>query len=266
MATKKTKTEDVIEAGETNANTVDVSRETLDKTPSRLLDFLKAAGTREPIRASLYAVGYTEDEHQRGWKLLHNCAGFRVVKTVEVNQDALGAIGSLDKQDERTHTIIDASLKHKAPKARAYLLDGIDPGTGADSVLYFDTLVPRMDTLAAGKAPKVPAAEQKLANEVLEKRGFGAAKRAELTKLLATAKKLSGEGGASADAAAEREALDEHLRAARAFYEEWAAIARSEIKRRDHLILMGLASRRSRAAAKDEPEDGDDAGPAPAAP
>jgi hypothetical protein len=53
----------------------------------------------------------------------------------------------------------------------------------------------------------------------------------------------------------------------RQWFEEWADVARSVIKRRDQLIRLGLASRRSSPAPVDEPGDetpadepGDDAG------
>jgi len=41
------------------------------------------------------------------------------------------------------------------------------------------------------------------------------------------------------------EALEEHVAALRAWYEEWSEIARATVTRRDYLIRLGLAKRKS---------------------
>ena len=44
------------------------------------------------------------------------------------------------------------------------------------------------------------------------------------------------------------------LRALRAWFEEWAALARTELSRKDHLVKLGLA-RRKRRATTSTPSD-----------
>ncbi len=261
MATKK-KNDDTKKAVDApDGSTVTASRETLDGTPGRLLDLLKAIGTRPPIRGILEGVGYTPAEHLRGWNLLHACTGFYIGSPViEVDRKVVAATSTLDKSDERTDTLIDASLKHRAPNVRAFLVEGIKTGTGAESVLYFATLVPRLQAVHAGTAEGLTAAEQSKASDVLEERGLGVERCAELAALV---KEAQGVNSAPAPAPLDRTELDAALRAARAFYEEWSEIARVEIKRRDYLILLGLATRRSRTT---EDEEGVPAEPVPATP
>jgi hypothetical protein len=245
MATKKTSTP--IPTGET----VDVSRDTLERTPSRLLDLLRAIGTRPAIFAALQTRGYSQAEHQRGWALIHAATGFEPsVDAQEVDVDVTGAIDQLDAADEPTHAVVDASLRHRVPAAHAALLNGLSPGTGADSVVYFATLLTRVDMLQDHALPGVTPAEADAALDVLAKRGLDAAERARLAKLVTRAQAPASTVSLDPDRGVKLEAA---LRAARAFFEEWSEIARVVVKRRDHLILMGLANRRSgRAAEEDE--------------
>jgi hypothetical protein len=244
-----------------DGSTVTVSRETLDATPGRLLSLLNGIGTRPAIRGILGGVGYSDAEHQRGWGLLHAATGFSVTSSGnEVNRKALDAAATLDNNDERVDTLINASLKHRAPAARAYLLEGIKPGTNADSILYFTALLPRLAAVHARKvdAKKVPAGQLATAAEILEQRGLGPERCAELKVLLVDAQAVESTPAPST-AGLDREALDAKLRAARAFYEEWSELARQEIKRRDHLILMGLATRRSKTPRAEPAGAGADA-------
>lgn len=246
-----------------DGSTVTVSQDTLEATPNRLLDLLKGIGTRPAIRGALARLGYTAEEHKRGWDLLYKCSGFVVTNVdVEVDRDVVKAISELDQQDERIALIIEVSLKHRAPAVLALLLDGLTPGTGAESVVFFSTLLPRLEALARGKLGKLPADQQKIAHEALEQRSLDADARAHFQALVDTAQGAN--GNPKPPTTHDRKQLDAALREARAFYEEWSALARSEVKRRDHLISLGLATRRTRANGGPEVEAPE--APPPAAP
>lgn len=238
--------------------TVDVTQETLDATPARLLAFLRGVGTRPEIQFALAAVGYDEAEHQRGWQLLHACSGFAPAAGIApvIDRAVTEAIAALDARDERTHGLIDATLKHRVPTAHAALLRDLSPGRGAEAVVYFHTLLGRLDALHAGKLEGVSARDAKAAVEVLAKRGFTAAWRKEHRDLVAKAEQFTGATPAPTPGLT-REALQPHLLAARAFYEEWARIARTELKRKDYLIALGLASRKASAKPAKEPTGGE---------
>lgn len=244
-----------VEEHEQDVSTVNVSRETLDATPARLLTFLRGVGTRPAILSSLAAMGYSDEEHSRGWDLLHGCSGFASPQQPPaINAKAVAAIVKLDGQDERIDNIIDASLKHRAPQANQALRTGLSPGTGAESVVYFKGLLSRIEALEDGQLEGVPAAQAKVALEVLAKRGLSPAQRKDLAELVSEAESLDDPKDPKAEAA-DREALDTKLRRARAFFEEWSKIARGEIKRRDHLIYLGLASRRKAGEDDDDAPD-----------
>lgn len=230
-------------------DSVDVTAETLDATPARLLEFLRGVGTRPEIQLALSAFGYDDDEHQLGWTLLHGCSGFLppTPGAPAIDRRVTEAIATLDARDERTHALVDASLKHRAPTARTALLHDIAPGRGAESVVYFHALLQRLELLHAGTLPDVSAADAKAALAVLEKRGLTKAWRDEHRALVTQAQRLTGVV-ANPAAAVRREKMVQQLKAARAFYEEWSRIARTELKRKDYLIALGLASRKSPAA------------------
>lgn len=234
----------------TGVGTVTVSDETLDATPQRLVKFLRAVGTRPAIQMALGAVGYTNEEHQRGWALLHASSGYapRSEFVPVVDADVTAAIASLDAEDERVHVRIDATLKHRFPAVRAALLQGIAPGQGASSVVYFRALLDRLDALEKSPPPEVTKADAAEALRVLVQRGLSPARRAELRAMVKAAETFV--GAAAKPEAPSEEAIRGQLLAARAWFEEWSEIARAELKRKDYLILLGLAQRKSPKKAK----------------
>lgn len=233
------------------ATTVSVSDVTLELTPPRLLKFLRAVGTRPAIYAALSAVGYSGAEHRQGWKLLHAASGFQepgAAPGTPVDPKVSKAIAELDAQDERIHTRIEASLKHRHPTVLAALHKAIAPGKGPAAVLYFRALLDRLDALS--KARGEGAGEAQAALKLLHDRGITEAWRKETRDRLALAEALpasSPDGVTEGDADALRAALLQ----ARAWYEEWSTIAKTEVNRKDYLILLGLAQRKTRANGKE---------------
>lgn len=233
--------------------TVDVGLETLEATPARLLVFLRAVGTRREIKSILAQYGYDAEEHNRGWALLHAVSGYAPLDDSDpIDRAVSDAIAALDQRDERTHALVDGSLKHRAPSVHRALLAGLAPGRGAASVLYFRVLLDRLTLLDGGKLEGVDDTERTAAREVLKKRGITAAWRTEHAELVKRAESLSTEPDVTD--ATETRANREPLLQARAFFEEWARIARAVIKRKDHLIALGFASR---ASTQKQPDEGE---------
>lgn len=241
---RTTKTQTTKAGPLTILTTVDVADATLELTPGRMLKFLRAAGTHPAIRVALAAVGYDDGEHRRGWELLHNASGYQQKDQYGsvVDPNVSGAINTLDAQDEGLHVRVDASLRHRHPAVRALLLDGIRPGQGAAAVLFVRELLKRLSGLETTKG--ATASEAKAALAVLAARGITPEKRVELAALVKTAESLTAMTPSETP-----NALDPrdraHLLAARAWFEEWSEIARAELKRKDYLILLGLAQRKS---------------------
>jgi hypothetical protein len=219
-------------------------------TPQRALKLLRAIGTSLPIRAALAARGYADGDHAEGWTLLHAASGYTpgaAGETIDIG--VRDAIRQLDAWDEDGFRVVRATLDRRYPAIAASVLDGIGPSTGPAAVVGVATLLDRLDALEKQKTKEAHAALS-----VLGDRGIDAAERKRLRALVVAAQSAPLVDGASAaGAAASRKAADDAhvaaLAALRAWYEEWANVARASVKRRDHLILMGLAKRKSRTPA-----------------
>lgn len=233
------------------ATTVSVSDETLEATPARALTFLRGVGTSDPIRLSLAPVGYDAAEHARGWSLLHAVSGFTAPSTAASaasaaapDAEVANAIAALDAADERLHRIVDASLRHRFPALRDELLADLKPARGAESVLYVRTLLSRLS--------KLSGPDGKAALEILSRRSLTPAYRAELAALVKTAERYTAPTATPADDGS----YHDGLRALRAWFEEWAELARSELSRKDYLLRLGLARRkRTTPATTPTPSD-----------
>jgi hypothetical protein len=96
-----------------------------------------------------------------------------------------------------------------------------------------------------------PRPDAATAVALLERRGLGAARRAELSAQVrvATAQTLAAAPVVALDAEARRAARDEALLGLHRWYTEWAEMARALSRNRRELIVIGLARPRSRKAA-----------------
>ena len=234
--------------------TVDVTRETLEATPARVVVFLRGLGTSITLRSVLAQRGYTPAEHRRGWHLLHEASGFESSLPDEPPPDedttASQAVATLDDWDESGLRIVSAALRHRHPDQHAYVLDGLTASRGASAVVGVRKLLDRIDALQSGKGrPAGQRAGDRAALATLTARGIDDRERARLRTLVTQAESY----GAVSDLAARQSdsvtSEEEHLatlRDLRAWYEEWSDIARAVIKRRDHLLRLGLAQLKPR--------------------
>jgi hypothetical protein len=243
----------------------DVSRDTLETVPQRALTFLRAVGTSRSIRAALLSRGYSSDDHYEGWKYLHACAGFSEdASDMDDAEEPVvrDAIAELDGWDESGLRIVRATLERRFPDQAEFVLKGLKPATGAAAVLSVERLLERLDALESAPERKDSRKQDLAALEVLGKRGIDEAKRKRLRELVATAKSVTPIVQVDPKIAEQEEATRlEALSNLYAWYREWAEVARATIKRRDHLIRLGLASRRAPGEGK---ENEGDAEPVPA--
>ncbi|MFO0577794.1 MAG: hypothetical protein U1A78_27625 [Polyangia bacterium] len=246
------------------------SRQVMEEAPSRVLQFLGGVGTSVLIRGALAKVGYTDKDHQEGWSLLHRASGYDSPATdPEVDRAAADAIAELDAWDEPNFRLARAALERRFPEQAGFLFAGLEPAAGAAAVLSVRTFLDRLDALegkAKGRDHKDGARKQADAAAValLSGRRITGEERARLRRLVAVAEK-----GAAPDAQQEKLAAASEAQAEarlqalvdlRAWYDEWAETARVIIKRRDQLIRLGLARRRS---AEDGPEPEPEPEPGP---
>ena len=236
-----------------------VGQQTLERTPMRALQLLRAIGTSLPIRAALYARGYSEADHQEGWQRLHRCSGFVSRDGAPIiDGDVRDAITELDAWDEPGFKILSATLKRRFPAQHEFLLEGLQPATGAEALLGIRALLDRLDQLEKGTTRKATRKQDNEALALLAERGIGSETRARLRSLLSIAQGAAEPPPLSSD---ERNAAElahlETLVALRGWYEEWSEIARATITRRDYLIRLGLANRRSASTTEMEEEETD---------
>lgn len=216
-----------------------VSMETLEQTPMRATAFLFGLVAEPRARAILLTKGYDAAEHKRGFALLEAVANSRTENRV-TDLEVTSAIAELDNWDEPNIRLLRASLR-RFPEVALHVMNGIEPISGPAAVLNVDAILKRVDSVGGVKNAAAALA-------VLAKRGFDEAERRRLAALV----KIAKTGGEIPDTAASDDAYEQALLALREWYDEWSEIARLTVKRRDYLIRLGLAERRSSAAASDD--------------
>ncbi len=223
------------------------SRQVLEEIPTRSLKFLSALSKSSIIHAALAARGYTEPDHQEGWELLLQVTGFRRPAVAAAESTAArDAAVEIDAWDEPNFRLIRAALDRRHPEQSLFVFEGLTASTGAGAVLGVATLLDRLDALEKSPERKATRKADQAALDTLAKRGIPTAERARLRALVTTAM-TAAKAEEDASDAADDGAPNEALLKLHAWYGEWSEVARAVIKRRDHLIRLGLAKRKKTA-------------------
>jgi len=169
------------------------------------------------------------------------------------NEEPNAAQMELDQWDEGGFRILKASLSRHYPTQAAFLLDGLGPSQGFAAVAGVSTLLDRLDALESSPEREATRAEDHGALELLAKRGIDKAERLRLRGLVQKVTQASAVVPSPTGSAEEKERdYIASLIALRSWFEEWSEVARVVIRRRDWLILLGLA-RRKRAKGTPDP-------------
>ena len=232
----------------------------LDDMPARGLKLLGAISSNPYIRAALARRGYTDATHEHGWSLVLKAAGYRrPVAEALARPEAAAAIAELDAWDDPNFRVARGALV-LLPEQLDFLFQDLEAQKGAAAVASVATFLDRADELETSKDRKTTRKADLAALEKLAERGIGKPERDRLRKLLAVATASPGDASLSPKAPAETEketARSAEQREAKialwAFWTEWSEVAKADIKRRDHLIQLGLAKRKTK---KDKGEDG----------
>jgi hypothetical protein len=222
----------------------------LEETPARVILFLRAVATNSQIRAAMHGCGYTQDEQSQGWQLLLAATGYGNNGYAVTDDDkARAAIVELDAWDEPGFRRVHAALGHLHPAQDAFVFAGLEAAAGLNAVMSVARLLDRLDALESSPDRATTRDADRAAIATLAARGIDAALRARLRAVVQTAQ------AAKVPVPAETVAVREKaLRELRAWHKDWAETARAVVRRRDQLILMGLAKRKS---PKDDADDGD---------
>lgn len=115
-----------------------------------------------------------------------------------------------------------------------------------NSVVATSMILDRMNKMENGPEGKATRKEDQAALELLASRGITAELRAKLAEAVKVATSASRvEEDDQAELAAADEKYVRALGELKAWYEEWSRVARVVVKRRDHLIMLGLAQRKA---------------------
>jgi hypothetical protein len=211
------------------------------------------------IRRIMVGRGYTEEEHQLGWRLLLGVMGW--TPEADVSEEPIGpitqdqAIAELDQWDGPNFAIARAALARLHPAQGDYIFLNLTAQTGPAAVGSVKTYLDRVVALRDGSDPSREAtrAKDRAAVQTLELRKVaGPELETHLYGLISEATKLAPEpvgDAAAADPAADYQQAAKDLHN---WLTDWRETARAVITRRDYLIRLGLAERRS---GKPDPQD-----------
>jgi hypothetical protein len=210
----------------------------------------------------LASAGYTDEHHTEGWTLLERASGRKAAPPAGSDKTVMEAIAELDRWDEKGIRRVKAILKRHHPDQNTFVCTDLEPGRGGESVLSVAKLLGRIqalrdspdreDTREADHAALATLASRKLDDALWTR--LGQLVRQAQHPAISTAPVSTGPSAVSPDP------FHDALLALHAWYMEWSAAARSEITRRDYLIRLGLARRKSRSEESID-DDSDDESP-----
>ena len=242
------------------ADEVRPSAKTLEAVLGRALQFLRGVAQQPVIYALLASAGFTVEEYQTGWALVHKAAGYTPNMPLPPPvgaSPAFDAMSTLNEWDEDGMRRIRSGLTRLYPEQEAFVFaGGLAPSTGPESAVGVRLLLDRIDALESGEGRPDTQAQDQAAVALLAKRGFHANERARLRALVNAAESL--------EEAPEPPALpvplgskerEDALFELYKWLKDWSDTAHSVLKKRAHLITLGLAKRRKKAKA---PEGGDE--------
>jgi hypothetical protein len=231
----------------------------LEETPGRVTQFLSGLGAVPEIYTTLHVqAGMQHEDVVEGRDMLIECIGLPVAQTAERDTaDARAqraATAELDAYDEPAFARAEATLSRHYPSAATYVFHDLSASQGPAAVKGIATFLARLDALQAGSDPARSGskAEDKKAIQLLAKRGFTKEERERLAALVQVALGPTTPLDVP-DTSAATTSRREKLTKLKAWYDEWATSAHAVVKKRSHLIRLGLAERRSPKSEPDAP-------------
>ncbi len=229
------------------------SDDTLAQLPKRVVTFLAGVGTIPEVRAALVTRGYSDTVHQTGWTLLELVGGRASFapppappeEVVDEQVTAVpAAMATIQAWATTNFAIASAALKHTHPaQHRAVFGDGLKAAPGASAVLATKTFLTRVERLGTKRRGAHP--DDARALELLGERGITEAERARIGKLIEVVQegKKPVAPAVTTPSTSTREAQLKLY----AWFNEWTGITHAVVKRRDHLVRLGLASLKRKA-------------------
>ncbi len=205
---------------------------------TRALRMLRTLSVSAAIRAQMNAHGYTEAEHEEGWKLCIAVAGFGCSTGGTTNEDAIRA--ARERVTDFTANdlpCLAAGVKRVYPERYDALFGDLTLDRAAEPIVEATLFLDRYEALAATGASKADHAVVAF----LAKRTFTSDVARAVRESVHLASSTPETFAPKAeDTTAQRE---EELVKLHAWLEDWTTTARRAITRKDQLHRMGIGRR-----------------------
>ena len=223
----------------------DVTDETLKLGPPRLLTFLQ--GVSDPaIRALFAPLGWSDQRLDEAWSLLNELKAANKIPSTPVPDPVTEGIASCETWQATGLIRARAMMQLTFPEQAAFMFHDFVAGAGTEAVLNVSTFLQRRQELENGAERKGTRKADHEALLVLEDTGVT---KEVLKKLQGFVDKVLTVAPPHpqhlADADVKR---TEVLRKIHAWVTAWSEMARTVITRRDQMIKLGIAKRRSHKA------------------
>ena len=226
-----------------------VSTHTLEDTPRRAVEFIRGVGASREVMRFLMTGGYTPKIHLEGIRLVNDVLLFVAKPAATPQTSAFSTAQKEIKQWVKTDfRRIQVALPRFFPEQAAYLFAGLDVSGPMDAVALVEIFLQRIGALANDPERKSTRKADHAALAMIEARNITKATLKHLQALVTETHATPAVPPVEAPTSEPDGRLDA-LIALRAWYADWAETARIVLTRRDHLIRVGLATRKPRATA-----------------
>jgi hypothetical protein len=203
------------------------------------------------ISTALARRGFSAERQAEGWALLHG-AGQRAQPDPRPSK-AKEAMARCEAFQAADLVCVRALVEIGHPEQAGFLFDGLELSHPAAAVYNVGVFLTRLHALHDAAARKETRAADHQALAVVEQTGVTRKLRKELEQAVAEVQQTTTarpDEEVARATAAEAERLDA-LRRIHVWLGSWSDVARTVLTRRDHLIRLGLAARRT--SAKGQP-------------
>ena len=228
-----------------------VSITVLEETPRRAVEFIRGVASSSGVMRALTAAGYTTKAHEEGIRLVNNVLRF-VARPSAIPQPSAPTFGAAEKEIKQwvktDYRRIKIALERFFPEQADYLVTGLEVSGDMDAVALVELFLQRLGSLGNDPERKATRKADHAALAMLEERGITKASFKHLHALVIETHATPDVPPVAAPSTQTDDRI-EALVALRAWYADWAETARIVLTRRDHLIRVGLASRKPRTPA-----------------
>ncbi len=231
----------------------------LDRTPERVLRFLRSLNQWPALMQQLVLAGYSEEEHEYAWELLHQISAYRKPSHA-LAEHQKQAVAQLDAWDEPNFRRASAALKFRYPDQHAFLFQDLKAEQGDRAILSVRTFLDRVEILEKGTDPKRQhtAPDDQAAVALLHQRKILSKEILALLREWLKAAQSLPDIDPIIQAEQHKAAQQQILTRLAIWYEEWSETARTLQLRRSYQISLGIAKRRPSQTTPHSADDADE--------